>query len=396
MIKVDVNELLKGTKKVMSLNSQNGSIMLDVKKDTLTMYYADGHDTLVDTVPVESDTEASYIVSITELNRVLGICQPSQGIEADVLTITPEEKTLVFQTTKHIKADDAAATSMRVYQVIGFRNVGESAKDALLTKTDYTTLWNQEKYDLWDKASLIGHLKAMINAGGKCILYNTHSQLIFTQSTRYVMLQKVDAEENVYGIAIPTAKAKALVDILTQMRTDSIQVTNNMGDTESTEKRLMFVSDTTAEGYSCAIATVSKQDILALQYFSALSSLSTELRVNKKLLQEVVAAMSSANIEQCTAKTICTEEANILRLTNAVKVSDYCDIYLSGITDKMRDESFVLNIKSLSSMFPHLKGTDVVVSLFEQNDGTTITSYLKIAEAGCDDTVYYMATAKAD
>lgn len=395
MIKLNIKSLRKAIKKITCLNPQVSGIHLAVSEDCVKVYYADGHCTLVDTIEATADTTENLIVNAIEIDRALAVCQPGHGIEVDALIITPdtEKRILNLDTTKHLKVNSVDGDKdyeIAVHQSIPYRGIGDSIKDNLLIKEDYSKLWSVESFDLWDKAELISYLKEMICAGGKTIIYSTQRNLMFTQSLRYVLLQRVPNEDNKFGMMLSTQRAKALTEVLQQMNCDTVQVSNTIAQGDSVT-RLIFTDTDGKEGCSCETATITAQLLKSLEYYNGLSKSDVSFTVNKRLLQEAIDGILMKRLEQCSAEI---NNQNILTLKDStIKNGDTCEVYINDATSQMEGRKFLINVKSLQTIMQYFIGTDVTFTLIDSKDTEQLNSYLRVEGTDEKSAVMYCMTS---
>lgn len=394
MFKIDISLLTKVMRKVCSFDSQTGGVRLDVKGSELTLYYADGHNTLVDKIPVTSDCDGNYIVNIVELRGVLSICQAGNGLEVDELTITPEtsKKILKFHTVKRLKTDDKTTTTgMEINRSIPYRVEGDSAKDLLLISEDYTKLWSNDQYDIWETEELLARLRDITSAGSNIVIYSPQKQLFFAYGTRYIMLQSCTEKESRWGISLSVKKAKALAEILSQMQSDTVHVCNSLINQNTMTHRLIVVSPDSTESFSCETATLTKQDVLSMTFFCELPETQAVMTLNKRLLQDVVSAFVTTKSEVATVEAMSVNDMPVARFYDK-SVKDSSDAKInSDITPDMLGKTFSVNVKSMQMMLPYIKG-DVVLTLMDQQNKEQMSSYFKITGTGEGSAVYYYAS----
>lgn len=201
-------------------------ILLDVKGDTLNIFYSDGRKNIVERIKCEledGDADESAIVNVDNLKDVIAACAPSGSIKCDEITMKFDGRDkLSINADKYYLSSNKAGEEVKrvgshVAKDVKYVKSEEMHGGSILTRFDYNTIFgifaeDGVESDKWDIADMKNILTRVSKNDPKTCFISAKEQEAFsmTNASLTTLPLKNDIK---FGFSLTSKVAKFVGDI---------------------------------------------------------------------------------------------------------------------------------------------------------------------------------------
>lgn len=364
---VDIKQITGALAKVSAFASGEKNVpgvLLDIKEDYLNVCYSDGRKSVIEKIDVElsEDEEPKQIVlNYQRLVDIINVCQPTGRIHTDRVEFIIEGSIVKIRVEKKIlqresnEVEDEEYKTFSVFeQSISWVEANANLKVALLTRMDYSKIFEAEEEDAWDIADFRATLTKTSTEKNKVTYVSPGKECAFVANMAYLSCIPLGENHSVPMI-FNSAVAKSLTDILGKVSDqDTIHV--HVVD----RKFCSIRTDDNSVGINVEMVDASKVHLTTLANYQAKGYKNYQLTFIKDILKNVVDAAMAADKADKTVlrfgKSTIDENEMVLKITSAnsaASVSNDYTVVCAGYLDSKGDIDTLelpISLKVISEM----------------------------------------------
>lgn len=233
---LNIKEFTGALAKITALTTGDKTVpgvLLDIKDNTVDVCYSDGRKAFIETIGAvvgEEDRKEKIVLNYQRLVDIMGICKSSGRIHTDdieiifdsdkLLRIKVEKKVAEYQNEEE---EPVYKTISVVEQTMAWEKADSGMKVAILTRIDYNKIFEGEEIDTWSIDEFKRVLSKVSNEKNKIAYVSPKKASAFVANMTYMTSIPLN-NPIVNPIVLSTATSKSLVDILSKMNDDSVNV----------------------------------------------------------------------------------------------------------------------------------------------------------------------------
>ncbi len=420
-MKVELEKITSAINKISDMTSGDKiipGVMLSLSENKLDICYSDGHKSLIETLPVETeetDKIGSVVVDFQQIYRAISNCQPSGIIKVSDIYFTYKEKVITISAEQSFDLKDTEGNITGTKKV-GKKNMdlvwvepGSSMKTAVLNRMNYASIFEADAVpDEFDKAELIEALSKTSVEKGKQIYLSTKTQTVFVANQAHLTAvpisgyevsqedldvirgelsekgtltdetyaEAVGARKNRmhYAVCVNQAVSKALIGVLGKTSADKVYL-------HTKDKFCSIYIDTEDErvGIWFEMSQASKAHIGTLERYSALQYNTYQITFIRDFLADSIkSALNSTKSEKITFKFISDEEGIKLVVSGGSAAASTSDVYNILVesavfeeTNSIIDKEFNISLKVFADMLSQVKTERIALDFNSSIEGNT-------------------------
>ena len=435
-MKVELEKITSAINKISDMTSGDKiipGVMLKLSENKLEVCYSDGHKSLIETLPVETeetDKIGSVVVDFQQIYRAISNCQPSGIIKVSDIYFTYKEKVITVSAEQlfDLKDNEGNVTETKK---MGKKNMDlvwsepdSSMKTAVLNRMNYDSIFESDAVaDEFDKAELIEALSKTSVEKGKQIYLSTKTQTIFVANQAHLTAvplsgyevtqedmdiirgelsekgtltdeayaEAINAKKNRmhYAVCVNQAISKALIGVLGKTSADKVYL-----HTRDKFCNIYIDSEDERVGVWFEMSQASKAHIGTLERYSALQYATYQTTfVRDFLADSIKSALNSTKSEKINFKFIQDDDGIKLVISGGSSAASTSDVYnvlveraLSAEGNSIVDKEFSVSLKVFSDMLSQLKTERIALDFDSSAEGNTCIrlseiDYAKMSEA---------------
>lgn len=216
------------------------NILLEVKGDTLNIFYSDGRKNIVERIKCEledGDTDESAIVVIDALKEVISACATSGSIKCDEISMTFDGRDKMsinadkYYLSTNKSGEEVKRVGSHVAKDVKYIKSNEMHGGSILTRFDYNTIFGTfaeetTESDKWDTKELKDILTRVSKNDPKTCFISAKEQNAFSMTN--ASLTTIQLKNDIkFGFSLTSKVAKFIGDIFGSVDTaESVFVTS--------------------------------------------------------------------------------------------------------------------------------------------------------------------------
>ncbi len=373
-----VRKFADGTKNVPG-------IMLDISGELMKVCYSDGKKSIIEKIDIQQDEpaiEGKIVVPYARITSVIDACQPSGPVYTSDLSICCEnDNCLELSAVKKIKMQGKAEGEVeekvvsKFAQKISYAKPESSVQYGILSRMDYESIFQGDKFDVWDIAEFKGVLAKTSKEKNRVVYISSSRKSAFISNLAHFTNIPVTSCDT-SGMTIATNIGTALVDIVSKMNGSKISICTK------DNRYCNIISEDEKVGVWFEMAPASKIDVATLERYESKQYTKYNLVFCKPALQNVIAsAMSVDNNEKTimSFEQMVNGEVAIRISSNNGSVDNSFNVILEDYKDRDNDmlgSKVPVGLAVLYSMIDNCEQPYISMDISVDDGGT----YIKISD----------------
>jgi len=355
-------------------------VLLNLGDNQIEVCYSDGKKSIiekVDAIMQQGEQLGQIVVPYQVFMDMISICQPSGTIICDDLTITVKENNILsVETIKYAivsrevgdSTEEEKKPVSKFKQEIKYYRADEDIRYGILSRMDYDSIFNSEKFDVWDKSRLQETLNKLNKEDGKVCYFSSQIKAAFVTNVDHtICIPRDEIEEN--GFSLTSKMARYIVEILNKTDADKVQVA-----VEDMRYCKITTPDETV-GIWFEMAPAVRMDFMTLQSYEAKQYAQYQLVFNRHALQDAIKRAISGDNANTTSLTFTdTEDGLIVNIVHGGSASKSKDFYViaeayKDTTGKILETKIPVSLKAISDIIDICSGDYLLIDITDDESG---------------------------
>ena len=346
-MRVALKDITSALAKVKGFTSDIKSIsgvLFRVKENELDVCFSNGKKSIIekiDAVNDSSDYIGDIVLSYNRIMDIIDVCQPTGKIFVDEVYMDfKENNIIVVKAQKKMvrvnkDGEDVEKVISNFEQSISWVLPTDSLKYNMLTRMEYEDIFSEgEAFDTWNTQEFAGILAKTTSEKTKNTYFSSSRQCAFVVNLAYTLDINMTERINL-NMAISSATAKALVDVLGKMGNDKDSITIT-----SDGKYCNIYSEDKKVGMWFELSAPTKTDVDAIDRYREKEYKTYQMNFVTEALQNVIkSAITSDKMEKTSFRFVKDESGQVSLEINSINSGASIKSNYDVACDKCVDET---------------------------------------------------------